>query len=374
MSIRDLTLDDVKAAVRGGSVFASGGGGWVPHGLDIGETAVRIGRPRLVSIDELDDEDIIITVSAIGAPAATGWQMLAADYIKSVRLLQEQFPKRVVGTITPQNGCSSSINGWVQSAALGLVVVDAVGDMRAHPTGKMGSLGLAGDNSYETIQVVVGGKRETGSYVEVVAKGTIAKTSNILRAASEQAGNFVTCARHPLPARVVKERAALGGISRAITLGEAMLDVERQGGQAVVQAIVKTAHAQVLGQGRVLQNTYETKGAFDLGKAVVDTGEQKLTLHIMNEWMAVDDQDGKRLTTYPDVITVVDASTGLPLNVFEVTEDREVVVLSIHKKHIPLSAGVFDPTVYPEVEAALNISIAGYALENTATQPQLVTR
>lgn len=363
MTVRELTLDDVKAAVRGGSVFASGGGGWVPHGLEIGETAVRIGKPRLVSVDELADEDIVITVSAIGAPAAKDWQMLAADYIKSVRLLQEQFPKRIVGSITPQNGCSSSINGWVQSAALGLVVVDAVGDMRAHPTGKMGSLGLAGDDGYETVQVAVGGKREKGTYIEVVAKGSIATTSNILRAASEQAGSFVTCARHPLPARVIKERAALGGISRAIELGEAMLDVERLGGEAVIEAIRKTAQAEVLGQGRVVFNRYETRGAFDLGRALIDTGKHQLTLHIMNEWMAVEDETGKRLSTYPDVITVVAADTGLPLNVFEVTDNREVVVLAIHKNHIPLSAGVFDPTVYPEVEAALGIELAGYALE-----------
>lgn len=365
MTIRELTLDDVRAAVRGGSVFASGGGGWVPHGLEIGETAVRIGRPQLVSIDELDNEDIVITVSAIGAPAAKGWQMLAADYIKSVRLLQEQFPKRIVGTITPQNGCSSSINGWVQSAALGLVVIDAVGDMRAHPTGKMGSLGLVGDTSYETIQVVVGGKRENGSYLEVVARGSIAQTSNILRAASEQAGSFVTCARHPLPVYIIKKRAALGGISRAIELGEAMLAVEGLGADTVIQAIQKTVKAEVIGQGRVVFNRYETKGAFDLGHAVIDTGNQQLTLHIMNEWMAIDDASGRRLSTYPDVITVVSAQTGLPLNVFEVTEDLEVVVLAVNQRHIPLSAGVLDPTVYPEVEQALGIQIADYALSTT---------
>ena len=363
MTIRDLTLDDVKAAVRGGSVFASGGGGWVPHGLEIGGYALSKGTPRLVSVDELADDDIVITVSAIGAPAAKDWQMRAEDYIRSVKLLQEHFDGKVVGTITPQNGCSSSINGWVQSVALGLVVVDAVGDMRAHPTGKMGSLGLASDTGYETIQVAVGGKKENGTYIEVIAKGTIATTSNILRAASEQAGSFVTAARHPLPAKLIKERAALGGITRAIELGEAMLEAESRGGDAVIDAIRKTSRATVVGQGRVVFNRYETKGAFDLGKALIDTGSAQLTLHIMNEWMAVDDQNGKRLTAYPDVITVVDTKTGLPLNVFEVTEDREVAVLSINKSEIPLSAGVLDPTVYPEVEAALGIELATYALD-----------
>ncbi len=67
------------------------------------------------------------------------------------------------------------------------------------------------------------------------------------------------------------------------------------------------------------------------------------------------------------MITVLDARTGLPLNVFQVLEGMEVVVLMVHKRHIPLSAGVFDATVYPEVEAALGISIADYALERSAS-------
>lgn len=371
MTIRELTIDDVRAAVRGGSVFASGGGGWVDHGLEIGETAVRIGRPKLATIDEFDDEDIIITVTAIGAPAATDWQMLAADYIKSVRLLQENFGKKIRGTMTPQNGCSSSINGWVQSAALDLLVVDAVGDMRAHPTGKMGSMGLAGDASYETIQVAVGGKRENGSYIEVVTKGTVAKTSNILRTASEQAGSFVTSARHPLPARFIRSNAAVGGISRAIKLGHAMLDVEHRGAQAVVDAIRKTVKAEVIAEGKVQRNDYVTKGAFDIGTCVVDDGKDAITLHTMNEWMAVDTASGKRLATYPDVITVLSGESGLPLNVAQVLPGRNVIVTRVAKEHIPLSAGVFDPTVYPEVEAALNIQIADYALN---AKPELALR
>ncbi len=362
--MRDLNWEDVRAAVRGGSVYASGGGGWVDHGLDIGRTAVEMGTPRLATVDELNPDDIVITVSAIGAPAAKDWQMLAEDYIHSVRLLCESFEGKVVGTITPQNGCSSSINGWVQSAALGLVVVDAVGDMRAHPTGKMGSLGLAQDKSYQTIQVAVGGRRESGAYLEVVARGSVASTANILRLASVESGSFITCARHPVTAAFIRERAALGGISQAMRLGRAMIEAESSGGEAVIEAIERVGHAEVVARGKVLENRYVTQGAFDIGHCLVEDGRHKrVKLHTMNEWMAVDSESGQRLTTYPDVITVVSAESGLPLNVFQVLPEMEVVVLRVHKRHIPLSAGVFDATVYPEVEQAMGISIADYALE-----------
>jgi DUF917 family protein len=360
--MRELTIEDVHAAVRGGSVFASGGGGWVDHGLEIGELAVKIGKPKLVSVDELPDDAIVITVSAIGAPAAKDWQMLAADYIKAVRLLQENFDGKVVGVMVPQNGSSSSINGWVQAAALDLLVVDATGDMRAHPTGKMGSMGLAARTDYETIQVVVGGRRETGSYLEVVARGTVAKTANILRTASDQSGGFIACARNPLPASFIKKNAAIGGISRAIELGKAMLAAEPQGGEAVIKAICDTTHGEIIGRGKITKIELVTSGAFDVGKFYLDNGGDLLTLHIQNEYMAVDDSQGNRLTTYPDVITTLSAETGFPVSVADMREGMDIALLTINKKHIPISAGVKDPTVYPEVEAVLGISIADYAL------------
>jgi len=360
--MRELTITDVKAAVRGGSVFASGGGGWVDHGLDIGETAVRIGKPRLASIDEIPEDAIVATVSAIGAPAAKDWQMLAADYIKAVRLLQENYDKKIVGLMTPQNGCSSSINGWVQAAALDLLVIDAVADMRAHPTGKMGSMGLTSNPEYETIQVAVGGKRETGSHLEVIARGTVAKTANILRIASEQSGSFIACARNPLPAKFIKENAALGGISKAIELGNAMIEAESRGAQAVIDSICNTARAEVVGIGKVVSNDYVTTGGFDIGKCIINGGDDQFTLHIMNEWMAVDNGKGRRITTYPDVITVLSKETGLPLNVFQVIKGKEVYVLKIDRNKIPLGSSVKDPTVYPEVEKALGITLADYAL------------
>ncbi|WP_238327912.1 DUF917 family protein [Paenibacillus gorillae] len=237
--MRELTIKDVQAAVRGGAVFASGGGGWVDHGLEIGGAAVGIGRPKLVSVDELPDDAIIVTATAIGAPAGNEWEMWGVDYIKAVQLLMDNFDGKVVGIMTPQNGMSSTINGWLPAAALGLVVVDATGDIRAHPTGKMGSMGLASRTDYETIQVVVGGRRDTGSYLELVVKGTPAKTSNILRTASDMSGGFIASARHPIPASYVKEHAAIGGITLALELGYAMIEAEAHGAEAIMDTVCK---------------------------------------------------------------------------------------------------------------------------------------
>lgn len=363
--MRELTKKDVLAACKGGAVFASGGGGFLEHGLEMGNAALALDKVKLVSVDELPEDAIILTCTAIGAPAGTtDWQMLGKDYIKAVQLVIEKFEGKITGVITPQNGKSSSTNGWLPSAALGLVVVDATGDIRAHPTGKMGALGLANDLHYQTIQAVAGGKPEKGNYMELVVTGTSAKTSKILRIASDLSGGFIAAARHPLTAGYIKEHAAIGGLSKAIDLGNAIIEAEPDGPEGVFKAICKQTHGEIIGRGNVIEKKIDyTDEAFDIGTIRVDAGDEELVLHVMNEYMAVENASHQRLSTYPDVIATFSVETGKPLSTNEIQEGTELAVFKIDKSYIPLSSSVKDPSVYPEVEEALGIKLYEFAFK-----------
>ena len=95
--MRELDLNAVHAAVAGGSVLAAGGGGWVDHGMLVGTTAVQYGTPRLVTLDELDPDAMLATVSAIGAPAAVGWEMRPGDYVRALELLMDAVDDPIIG-------------------------------------------------------------------------------------------------------------------------------------------------------------------------------------------------------------------------------------------------------------------------------------
>lgn len=358
---RILGLQDVEAAIRGGSVFAAGGGGWVDHGRDIGTAAVTIGRPELVSMDEVPDDAFIAIAAAIGAPAGTTeWQMLGVDYVKAVELLQEALGAPVYGLMIGQNGMSSTMNAWLPSAMLGTKVVDAVGDIRAHPTGDMGSLGM-GASPEPTIQVAVGGHRASHSYIELVVRGATAKVSPVLRKAADIAGGFIASCRNPMRASYVKRHAALGGISRALELGRAIMDAEGKGGRAIIDAICRTTGGKILGEGKVVRKSVcYTDAAFDIGTIAIRCGARELVLHVMNEYIAVE-KGGARLATFPDVIATL-GPDGRPVSVGHIGEGAELAVFHIDKSQIPLSSSVKDPTVYPVVEAALGIPVARYAL------------
>ncbi|OWO96936.1 hypothetical protein B5E41_01200 [Rhizobium esperanzae] len=359
---RILVEKDVEAAVKGGSVYAAGGGGWADHGRMLGLAAVTIGKPELVSVDELKDDDWIATAAAIGAPASTTpWEMQGVDYVKAVQLLQEALGERLSGLIIGQNGKSSTLNGWLPSAILGTKVVDAVGDIRAHPTGDMGSIGMAASPE-PMIQTAVGGNRAENRYIELVVKGATAKISPVLRAAADQSGGFIASCRNPLRASYVRSHAALGGISMALALGEAIIAAEKRGGPAVIDAICKTTGGHILAEGVISRkNVVYTREAFDIGTITVGSGNKSVTLHVMNEYMAVDDAGGGRLATFPAVITTL-SPEGEPLSVGQLQEGMQIFILHVPMDIIPLSASVLDPTVYPVVEKAIGIEIARYAL------------
>jgi DUF917 family protein len=355
--VRELDLHAVHAAVAGGSVLAAGGGGWVDHGLLVGSTAVQYGTPRLVALEEIDPDSMLATVSAIGAPAAVGWEMRPGDYVRALELLIEAVDEPIVGTVTAQNGSSTTCNGWVASAVLGTLVIDAAGDGRAHPTGKMGSFGLAANPDYETVQAVAGGNRAQDRYLEVLTRGTVRRTAEVLRTAAAQSGGFIAAARNPLPASFVAEHAAVGAISFALALGEAILAAEPRGARAVIDATVEHLGGEIFAAGPVRSRELRTENAFDIGTIAV--GE--LELGFVNEYLTAE-AGGERLATFPDVLTTLSNATGRIVSIADIREGDEVSVLHVPKANVPLGDGVKEPSVYPEVEAMLGKPLADYAL------------
>jgi hypothetical protein len=341
----------------GGSILAAGGGGWVGHGMLVGTTAVQYGTPRLATLEEVDPDAMIATVSAIGAPAAKDWQMLPGDYVRALELLMAAVDEPIIGTVTAQNGSSTTCNGWVASAVLGTLVIDAAGDGRAHPTGKMGSFGLAANPEHVTVQAVAGGNRAQGRYLEVVTRGSVAHTANVLRTASTESGGFISAARNPLPASFVAAHAAVGAISFALDLGEALLAAEARGAEAMLDTAAEHLGGTVLARGEVREKELRTENAFDIGGLSV--GE--LELGFVNEYLTAE-SGGERLATFPDVLATISLASGRIISIADIAPGDEVAVLHVPKANVPLGDGVREPSVYPEVEAMLGKPLAEYAL------------
>ena len=356
--MRELTADDARHAVLGGGVLACGGGGWLHHGELMGATATTLNRPVLADVDELPADTWVATVSAIGAPAAPTWEIRPVDYVHALQRLVEVADVPITAVMTAQNGYSTSVNGWIQSSVLGVTVLDAAGDVRAHPTGKLGALGLTTRPGYVATQVVSGGNRELAGHLEVVVRGTSATADDVLRDVSVRAGGFIASARNPVELSWVREHAALGAITVALDLGAAMAAAQEKSGQAVVDAVLETLEGRVLARGPLEHAVpLVTRGGWDHGTLRVGDVE----VPYLNEFMTADSA-GERLATYPDTIAILDADSGLPLAVkdSQAATGREVVVVAVDAALLPLSSSAVDPVGLAEVEQIMELDLIAH--------------
>lgn len=348
MTRKRLSQNDGVAAVYGGCILGGGGGGWICDSLKKIESAFASGPVELVSVDELDDNDFVACVSLVGAPSAEDRYIDDDQYISTVRRLQQEFGKPIKAFMTNENGAGGTINGWLQSAALGIPVLDAPCNGRAHPTGTMGSLNLTEKENYISIQTFAGGR---GQYeMDGILKGHIHNISQAIRQLSIQAGGLVAVCRNPIDIKYVKEHAALGGITQAIELGKTFLS--KPEGQERIEAAVSFLNGTILKTGKVTDFKLENTGGFDVGTLLIDD----LEVTFWNEYMTAE-IDGKRLGTFPDLIMTFDAQTGKPLISAEITLGMEVSVIYVSKDELKLGSTMFNPKLLSVIEPIIQKQI-----------------
>lgn len=349
-----LNAETGRQAMLGGSILGGGGGGSEALGRKLLEHLEVLPPLFLTPLSEVDPEATILTASLVGAPAAEEQYLSPEQAIRTVELFRQSSPEtRLGGIMTNENGWCATVNGWVQAAASGLPLIDAQCNGRAHPTGVMGSMNLHRDPAYRTKMVCAGGSPALGHSVECVVAGSVTHASQLVRAASIEAGGVVAVLRNPVSAAYVAENGAVGGISQAIALGRAFEEGLAHSAERAVQAAADFLHGEVVCRGMAERVALRTEGGFDNGSLRVCGME----LTFWNEYMTLTEADGTRLGTFPDLIMTFDAVTGRPLTSAELREGTEVFVLHTGYRNLHLSATMFDPELLAPVERVIDREI-----------------
>lgn len=356
-----IILDNevVEAAVLGGAVLGGGGGGSMEMGRQAARLAVELGSPELITLDSLPEDAVLLTVSAVGAPAARTVYVKPVHYIRTVELFQKYTGQEIRGLITNECGGLAAVNGWLQAAALGIPVVDAPCNGRAHPTGVMGSMGLHRLSGYVSRQVAVGGNPQTNSYVEVFASGSLETAAALVRQASVQAGGMVAVARNPVTAGYARENAAPGAIGRCIAVGRTIIENRSRGPLPVIEGVAGVLQGEIAFTGRVAAVDLETTGGFDVGRVVVRDGDRLAELTFWNEYMTLK-IGSVRKGTFPDLLATMDLTTGLPLSSAEIKAGQEIAILHVHRDRLILGRGMKAPELFQVVEKATGKEVIKY--------------
>jgi len=357
-----LDLDAARAAVWGGLVLGAGGGG-LEEGLASAEAVLRLGRPKLANLEELDADAGVVISTSVGAPGADRGLVQPSRRVRAMSLLRESLPAggpAVVGTMSSHPGAWIA-ETWIHAALDSrLVVVDAAANGRGHPTVEMGGLGLAGRRDVAITQAAVGGT-EAGPALEVVAYGPTNQVASVVRSAAVEVGGLIAACRGVFSVGFCREAAAGGAVSLSITVGRSVLDALGGGPDAMVEALRRTLGAVVLAEGLVRLHSTERRGGFDVGTLVVDGPGEPTEVAICNEFLTAE-RAGERIASFPDLVVVLDGIEGHPIPARGSEPGTPVIVLAAARGQIPLGAGVRDRSVYREVEDMVGRPLADYAL------------
>lgn len=354
--MNSMKLDErmVEYAVYGGAVLGGGGGGWIEEGLRIGKLALEAGEPELVPLESFADDDLLVTVAVVGAPAAKTKYVKPVHYVKALEMVSFMTDRPVKAIHTNENGGETTINGWFQSALTGLPVVDFACNGRAHPTGVMGSMNLNEMQGYITHQAAVGGRGE--HYLEMGISGSLDHAATMVRRASIEAGGLVAVARNPIHVSYARANGAPGAITQAIGVGEVMLAHQ---GEAAVEAVAAKLGGRIFAAGEVTECRLETSGGFDAGMVKITDQGKTFEMTFWNEYMTLE-LDGERLATFPDLIMTFDVDTGRPVITAAVHQGQRLAVLSVPKQRLLLSTTMYNSKLLQPIEPVIQRPILPY--------------
>jgi DUF917 family protein len=361
MMWRKIRIDGKKmeAAVVGGAILGGGGGGWMDEGRELGRLALEKGFSEVLPIQALSEDAVLLTVSSVGAPSVGKGFVGPDDYVRAVELFVQRSGIKVEGLISSEIGGMAVVNGWLQSAALNIPMIDAPCNGRAHPLGVMGSMGLHLDEEFVSSQTAVGGSREKGNRVEAFFEAPLLDASRLVRDAAVKAGGLVAVARNPVPVHVVKENGAPGAFAMALKIGKELLQSKRLGAANAVGKVLQGLGGKFLIMGRVTGLNLKTLGGLDLGEIQVKAGGRAYSLTFWNEYMTLE-SEGERIATFPDLMMTFDAKTSMPLISAQVKEGDEVLVISVPSRNLILGAGMRDMEILRLVEKAIGKDIVRF--------------
>ncbi len=332
--------------VIGGAILGAGGGGTIADGLQAGRDALALGSPRMFTLAEIAPEAQVVTLSGVGGVQSQSSAEMEQDFVQALKLFRRHEPMALGGLIASEVGPRAVTYGWGASLLTGIPLIDAPCNGRAHPLGTMGSLGLQNLAGYCPLTVAIARKPQSCSLQSEVFRDNVVRSAARIRQLAKQSGGSVAVVRNPVPASYLRNHAAVGGVKRAAELGRLFL-AERQKGLAnALEALAIKTNGEILMQGRIQRVVLKEDGGFTFGtvRVVDEYASCHGEIAVCNEALQFT-RNRVPLATFPDVITVFDVATRLPLNTGAMQAGQQVVVFQIPRRSLLLGSTMYFPAL-----------------------------
>ncbi|WP_113699738.1 DUF917 domain-containing protein [Nonomuraea lactucae] len=322
-----LDATALRDIARGSSVLAGGGGGDPFRGtLSAIEMTRQYGPPKVITIGELPDDAIVACPFIIGAPLAFLEKFPFGDELAvAARELERVIGAPIAALLPAEIGGINSTLPLALGARMNIPVIDADTMGRAYPEMDMTLLNVEGIPAAPTVVADEHGNRVVVHATSNVWTETLARTVSVkFGAAAAGIGYSATVAR-------LRHAVIEGSLSNVRAIGRAMREAAGDP-ERVIASITELTDAVELFRGKIVDLNREIVDGFVRGTVLLDgagpDAGSRMAIDIQNEYL-VARRDGSVVASAPDIVTVMDAASGLPLTTESLRYGYRLVVLGI---------------------------------------------
>jgi len=325
--MRKIGIAEIEDIALGAALLGSGGGGDPYIGKLIAIGAIKdCGPVTLISPEEVADDAFVVPMAIMGAPSVLAEKALNGNECKALYDMVCNFYGRKIDAIMPiEAGGVNSMVPFSAAARLGLPVVDVDGMGRAFPELQMVTYTLAGVAA--TPMALTDEKGNSVIFRTITNKWA----EELARAVTMSCGGSVPVSLYCVDGATMKKFGVRNIVTRSENLGRAIRTV-KQGSGTPEENFLSAAEGFKLFRGKVVDIKREVRGAFNMGKAILEgTGEFKNSsgyIEFQNENL-IASVDGEIRATTPDLICVVDTETFTPVPSDMMKYGKRVLVVGL---------------------------------------------
>lgn len=324
--MRQIKQDDLDHLALGATLLGTGGGGdpFIAR-LLAAQSIEDFGPIDLCTIDELDDDDLIVTVAVVGAPTVIIEKIPSGqEFINAVRALSSYLGRSFTAIIPVEVGGLNTLIPLAVANEMGIPCVDGDGMRRAFPQIEMTTFTIHGLSASPMSLA-----DEKGNLVafETVDNAT---GERLVRSSAMKLGlaNALSC--YPMTVAQAKQAAVLGSLSYCSELGRLLRAIQAQTDGAWEEFLSFT-EGQVVFEGKIVDLDRRTTTGFARGNLTIESfadPERTMRIEIQNELLLAT-EDGRAVVTPPDLICMLDHETAEPITTEGLAYGQRVRVLGI---------------------------------------------
>ena len=352
-----IGLDDLDDIALGATFLGTGGGGDPYIATLMTRRAIEEHGPvTMLSLDELDDDALVVSCGNLGAPTVAIEKIMAADQPPAAVLaLEKHLGRSIDALLAFEAGGSNSMMPIYIAAMLGKPVVDADGMGRAFPEMQMVTFSVYGVSS---APFALASEHGDTTILDI---DDDARAEYIARGIAIRMGARSAMASYPMDGKTARRVSIPGTTSLCQAIGANLRQSRAENREpfgALVEMLAGThyGHAKVLYRGKVTDLSRETRQGWAIGKVTIEdeaTEGPALVIEFQNEFLLARQGEALRAIV-PDLICILDTEMAQPITTERLRYGQRVTVMAVSAPPImrtDAALAVFGPSAFGLGEA-----------------------